>query len=644
MADAITPPPGYKLIGDAGGVTPPLGYTLISNPPSGSYSEKQRGAKMKGTPVTPAPFQPMESGVNDVAAGVQQMNEGGNDRSWWNPIPSSKELGGMSKVVRGTGKIVFPLAVAANPVGSLVGAAAGIPVGLAVEAGSKALGVPEGTSEFMGDVAGAATGGLAAHGARRLVSGAPPNPEVKMVKAMKPTSTNTGFKESLSRSLPELKATEAETGQRITNLAELMDAINTAKKRVWEQYRSIAEQPAIDPYSGKPTVGTRADVQHDMSSVADAIEATISPKLIRESPKAVLSIKSLAKKYRTSMTLQEAESILKTTNSELDGYYAKYPSGQRRTLASNPKVAVKEAQASALRDRIYTALDDAGEGAAPREFKQRYGALMNLEREGYRRINVAERQQPDSLSQQAGKWVGFGHMVKGVLTQNLSDVAMGIAESKASTWLKNQQTTDALIRSALANYKSMPTAVASPPQFRPKALLTQGDIITPPPSDTSGTISSRPNQMETRAMVQPRLLAPPEAGQPPLNVLPRGPASVQGPSYMPSTAGNPIPLPRARFDTLNKVLGGGAINPETGKPFTPQEIAGLSKFAKGGIIKRPTHLVDVKSGKVTGLMAEAGPEAIVPLASPDPIPVHNAIHQLSGRFRIKFPQHRKGGR
>lgn len=42
----------------------------------------------------------------------------------------------------------------------------------------------------------------------------------------------------------------------------------------------------------------------------------------------------------------------------------------------------------------------------------------------------------------------------------------------------------------------------------------------------------------------------------------------------------------------------------------------ITKYAKGGVIRKPHFLVDAKTGKTDGLMAEAGPERIVPLAKP----------------------------
>src|SRR5262249_47866699 len=39
----------------------------------------------------------------------------------------------------------------------------------------------------------------------------------------------------------------------------------------------------------------------------------------------------------------------------------------------------------------------------------------------------------------------------------------------------------------------------------------------------------------------------------------------------------------------------------------------LKAYAKGGVIHKPTLLVDLKTGKPHGIMAEKGPEVIVPL-------------------------------
>ena len=69
---------------------------------------------------------------------------------------------------------------------------------------------------------------------------------------------------------------------------------------------------------------------------------------------------------------------------------------------SDPELARLDAQGKALRRAIDGALDRAveGTGAAAKELRRRYGALLDVESESYRRANVAKRQQPESLSEQ----------------------------------------------------------------------------------------------------------------------------------------------------------------------------------------------------------------------------------------------------
>jgi len=87
-----------------------------------------------------------------------------------------------------------------------------------------------------------------------------------------------------------------------------------------------------------------------------------------------------------------------------------------------------------------------------------------------RRKIVADRQQPTSLSEQIGRWAGAGKLVKGIFTGSLAEAASGIAEAGAAKWLKEQQTTDALIEKAFANYGKAPAKKTQMP-ISPAALV-----------------------------------------------------------------------------------------------------------------------------------------------------------------------------
>lgn len=74
-----------------------------------------------------------------------------------------------------------------------------------------------------------------------------------------------------------------------------------------------------------------------------------------------------------------------------------------------------------------------------------------------------------------------------------------------------------------------------------------------------------------------------------------------------------IALDRARKSTSAAGIGKGAAITAPAGVVGQQSQGGIPRYAKGGVIHRKTILSDAKTGKVTGMMAEAGPEAIVPL-------------------------------
>jgi hypothetical protein len=104
------------------------------------------------------------------------------------------------------------------------------------------------------------------------------------------------------------------------------------------------------------------------------------------------------------------------------------------------------------------------------------------------------------------------------------------------------------------------------------------------------------------------LLPPPQPGVPPTNVLPRGPSSVQGRSYMPSSAGNARPAPPAgSSDLLDQPV--------------PRMIAGPEPPAWGGA--RPIRIAP-SSG-------QPYPAAPVQPSGPTPPPTGNSLATQMGK-------------
>lgn len=344
------------------------------------------------------------------------------------------------------------------------------------------------------------------------------NPTMAMVKALKPAATNTGFVAALDKAMPEIKAVEQEIGKPISGVRDLLEATKAAKERIWSQLEQIAGPQMQRGVDGTP--------------IAEEMLRSIPAKVRLENPEQVARVVEAASQYRRTFTVQQLETLLQDTNAELQSYYGKYPGAQRAALRANPETAHTVAQAEKLRDLINKSLDSAGEGGAPAELKRRYGALRNIENEVYRRINVAERQAPESLSQQLTKTEAIGKLAKaGYKAARLdllgagADAAEAIASAKYSNYLKELNSTDSLVRRSFEQYTKMPQPIHYEP-VAPRALLTEGAIRMPGAPDPSG-VWAVPGQFAQREPIgNPSRLLPPASRGPIVTPPPADPSGI----------------------------------------------------------------------------------------------------------------------
>jgi hypothetical protein len=410
-----------------------------------------------------------------------------------------------------------------------------------------------------GILASAYTPEAAEAGASAVKSAAQSVTKVDPVSAMTKALgryAHANFQQSLKTAMPEIKAAEQTIGP-IENIDSLIDGIRLAKRRIWNQYESLLgeSQAAID--GGK---------------IADAMMGAIDDRTLRQKPNVVAQIKRKADTYRNSpvyqilgttrkLSIQEAEEYLHGANAELDTYYAKNPAARRVSAKGDPNVAAVAAEADALRNAIYDAID---KGGLPAELKRKYGALVDLEQQAYRRKNMATAQMFDDLSQQISKWSAVGRMVKGGLTFNLPEFISGGSEILASKWLKEQQAINGLIKKAfqqLGTTGSKSSSLSTAP-FRALPAVT-------------GSASSKPSVPETGATSQP----------PASDVTPVADALRNVISRMNYGKSWDELAPNERTDVENEV--------------------NKRMYAKGGVITEPT----------LGIVGEQGPEAIVPVES-----------------------------
>lgn len=513
QAGGFTPPPVSSWQGPSpaasvpgmeklGGAPPgPAGVPALPGMPGYKYTSDLRKIPVIGSTLGGIDEKLIDPGINKMEAGISQMADPNaqptrsEQAAGTGPTPGKQILGGASKLFRGAAQSMGPPALiaagAAAPARTALGLAAGGAAQQGAEKGLESLGVSPDYAEPAGDAMGLVAGGVAAKYGPEAISGAANgiqqtlsptrDPVDLMTRALKPKSTNVGFRDSLARSMPELKAVEPQLGP-IESNEQLLDAIPVAKQHVRAQFNQM--------------LGPQAQRGVDGSPIADAIRETIPDQLILENPAHADAIAAKADVYRQPFTVEQLDDFLKTTNAQLESYYNKYPTSQRKALAGDPEVAALEAKAKATRDVLYGALDDPGQGAAARELNQRYGALLNLEGEANRRLNVALRQAPESLSEQISKWSAAGQAAKGIFRlmrgdlTGAADIGGALTQRQMAKWLKEQNTSDALIKSAFKNYSGTPAPVQMPPPFQPAGLLGKGSIVTPPPADTSGVRST----------------------------------------------------------------------------------------------------------------------------------------------------------
>jgi predicted polyphosphate/ATP-dependent NAD kinase len=90
------------------------------------------------------------------------------------------------------------------------------------------------------------------------------------------------------------------------------------------------------------------------------------------------------------------------------------------------------------------------------KIKETYGALINMENEAYRRVNVAKRLAPESLTEQLGMLKAAGKFAfaaaRGSASGGAAALAEAVATRAAARIIKERNTSDYLLKKAMADY------------------------------------------------------------------------------------------------------------------------------------------------------------------------------------------------
>lgn len=280
------------------------------------------------------------------------------------------------------------------------------------------------------------------------------DPHSLITSALKPGTNNAKWSADMAKAFPDLKTAEAELGRPIKTFQDGREAAKIAKTSLWDQFTKKLTA------AGQSWGGSI-----DGNTVADAMMKSIDARTAAQNPALVERITKVANTYRRGIPVDEAEEFLESANNELNSYYAKNKVGQE-VAARDPETGHVVREANELRNQLYSKLDElTGPGA--RDLKQRYGAVSNFQDVLSKRENVALRQQPVSQAEQISKARAYAKIAVGVARGDPWSVYEGVQQSTAATWLKERQTSEAMMERAFANY-GRPATEAAPKLATPR--------------------------------------------------------------------------------------------------------------------------------------------------------------------------------
>lgn len=371
---------------------------------------------------------------------------------------------GVSDVVRGGLQASAPLlpgAAISAPLKLATGMAAGSIAQPAVQGATSAMGASPEVSQAFGDVASVIAGGKAAEKVPARFSDLPPkiklwadektavpDPIKAVVQAQRPRNNQLGYEEAMKTAKPLIEQASVKTGVPVTDSESYIHNIKAAKQATWDKVKQLT--------------GDQGDELFDTNSIADKAQQAIIGSTKKEDLANVQPALDKFNAWRGNMPRSALEQELLKSNAAVAAFEASLPALKHGDLLRHPEISGEVAKGDAIRDLLYQDMERPGDGADLRELKRRYGTLIDAELTAQRRKIVADRQAPNSLTEQLSKVRAAGHGVRGaakiasglatghagLAVSGLSDIATAGVEPKAAAWIKEQNTTNGLLRRA----------------------------------------------------------------------------------------------------------------------------------------------------------------------------------------------------
>jgi hypothetical protein len=378
-------------------------------------------------------------------------------------------------------------------------------------------------------------------------------PQQAATKAFRPRNSKTQWKQEINSALPDMRRAADASGVDIENLT-LDDALQTAsqaKKDVWAEYENNHLNPA-------------APIRVPVQAVGDAMRATVNSRTAEQNPALASKIKRNAATYdNRTLSVAELQDRLSQLNNQTRAIEAKYVT-DKRAAKLDPRNAATFAERDTLRSLLNQTLDSAtGEGG--QALRKRWGALNSVEDVISRRIPVAERANPVSLTRILELLHGPGRVVRGVFSGSPGDIAMGAFNTKAMMNAEKMNDPEWLTQQAFK--KTTPTPAANMRE------VVSGEYVGP--TDYKPTAGLLPEAPPTLDPVLPTATFGPQ--------LPPN----EGPAALPGDVRQPLRLPwMPRINGRNQ-LPPMALYPEASVPESNAvEAVGIPQTAEADALRR----------------------------------------------------------
>jgi hypothetical protein len=295
----------------------------------------------------------------------------------------------------------------------------------------------------VGGLEGAAGGALGSAVAEGLSAGVKPLARIlglggltsteALTKAGKPYIGEQNWEANLQSVLPRL--VEADKATPVKSVGDFEDLAHDTADSLWKQ----EIQPQVDNHATETI---------DTAPIRTQIQNTVTRSMKKLFPEEAAKIEQFANNFGSSTTVSEANEDLQAINAKLKAYYKASPEARSAILKTDGDVTSLESAADALRDTLYSHLENAGENI-PRELRQQYGALKQVERVFGKRAMVADRQNPISIGQIIGMISGGTEATTALALGHPIAAVAGLAPVAIAAAAKMRNAPESLIRQGL---------------------------------------------------------------------------------------------------------------------------------------------------------------------------------------------------